>query len=424
MEKWLLDLDKIFNLWMYPFGKGPDKGYLNREGRIINDKLGDALRDNQRVLIGHYCIELETYARSNYNSQEIAEVLAICARVKTSFGELDQAENWLREARTRYTPNDHCKAIVSMMMGSLLWRLPGRQEEAIGEWAKCEKSFIELRKSDLIEEDRVDWYRQQIAKINELITWASHVLSRRNVPWKNFAFQRIAPRQGLGQVFKPMRQSQVRIFATSAPQAVPASQAAPGKQAGPAHQEPPLTWTDLFGEDYVSVYKISASVPAGGFQEVGGDPHPVGELHVPVVSIDGRLHRIVNLRKRTGHEINLINVINPSVVRVIGGSMYEYPILDGDYVQLNSQLEPKSGEIVLVKYINPDTAKSEESIKILRVEPDRIVLQSMFENQKVPTEWRSFLKADLESGKEQLEIIAVVLARYTPLPILPPVGGY
>jgi hypothetical protein len=416
MEKWLLSLDDTFERWMYPFDSLHYSGYLKRPGQIIVEKLRASVSGKQQALIGRYCLELENYARETQNSQEIAEALVQCARVKSVFGEPGAAETMLREARMRYEPDQHCRAVTNMMMGSLLWRIEQRREEAITCWAECERIFSELSDFSLIDEARAKWYQQQIPKINALLDWASQVLSRRGTRWKDHARRRYIQRQSLSG-FPAIKRSRPAAARPTAGTSASQGPAAPtGKQA-------PLTWTELFGEDYLSICEVSTAVPAGGFRSTDGDPYPVGEVHIPLATINNEQYRVINLRRHGGHEVNLIHVKYPTVVRVAGNSMNAVPILDGEYVLINPEQKPQNGDIVLASSTNSLTGEAEQTLKFYREEPDRIVLRSQSTDPKIPREWFSVSKADLASGKAQLDIRGVVLARFASLSEKPGSGG-
>jgi hypothetical protein len=127
------------------------------------------------------------------------------------------------------------------------------------------------------------------------------------------------------------------------------------------HTSEPLVLPDVAVDqtaDILQLFTISEVIPAGGFGPTGVDPSPKGKLEINNVMIDGIPHRIVNLRAGRLISINLASDQRYTVLRVIGDSMNEEGIDEGDYVLLRQSGSPNSGDIVAAEIVGIDIAQA------------------------------------------------------------------
>jgi hypothetical protein len=167
--------------------------------------------------------------------------------------------------------------------------------------------------------------------------------------------------------------------------------------------EPVVTLT----ADFLQLFSISEEIPAGGFGPTGVDPSPKGKLEINNVLIDGIPHRIVNLREGKTISVNLSSSQRYTVVKVIGDSMNEEGIDEGDYVMLRQSDSPNSGDIVAAEIVGMDETRATlKKYLVTKLEkdgnPKEIVLEPRSKNPKhVP---RTF------SGKKGFFIRGIALA--------------
>jgi hypothetical protein len=155
----------------------------------------------------------------------------------------------------------------------------------------------------------------------------------------------------------------------------------------------------------LEAFPILDEIPAGNPGPVAVDAHRIGNLEIDEVLLEGRRHRLVNLRDR-GRTINLNPYLSTGerlvVLRVSGDSMNLAGIDSGDYVLLRQNELGVSEDIVAAEVMDVD---AQATLKRLRIENGVRILYPESTNPAHQP----------RSGKE-FRIRGVALAVFKPVP--------
>lgn len=107
----------------------------------------------------------------------------------------------------------------------------------------------------------------------------------------------------------------------------------------------------------IGLFRVVEEVPAGGFKAVGYQPYTIGDVSIDRVIIEGKPHRMINLR---GHEnLLFLRSDNYLVVKISGDSMNQAGsegIDPEDFVLIRQQNHAENGDIVIAEIDGVDSA--------------------------------------------------------------------
>jgi phage repressor protein C with HTH and peptisase S24 domain len=285
--------------------------HLSDSTRLWIDQINTAFNTKQTSDWIITLIERVTRIRETCSDPcEKAEVTVECALAYDRLSEFARAIQLLKEAEALYQRHPHYHAVVLWMEGCILWQLPGSHDQASILWKQSEDAFYKLRRWST-DPAHVEWYTRRVQQIREAI---------------------------VNQV------------------------GSESSQTSSKNQDP--------SEILLQLFRVVEKVPAGGFASVGYDSVTLGAVEVKQVLIEGRLHRVANLRG-TDKLVRLL-ANHYVVVKITGDSMNHpsgktsVPINDGDYVLLVEQEDARSGDIVAAEIDGVDSCATLKRFSVLK----------------------------------------------------------
>ncbi len=289
----------------------------------LEENLQTSAADRDRAEV--WIESLESLSSRLTDEQAAIEVLIRCGRAAYQLGMFQAAERLLVNIPQRLLGKPHHTAAVGWLLGCVRWCLPEKQSRAIQDWQRSINAFDDFARWHPRYPLPREWYQKQLPAGEENPA-AWYCLQ---VKWMNDTLQhaiksQTKPKEGVGATDEA------------------------GNEAKAQEQAAGETFV---AQDRVEMWNVYASIPAGEPGEMPPESSRIGEIHIDRVWIDGRPHRIINLRG-SGSQINLLREVKDRqvcVLRVAGNSMNAarpVPIQNGDYVLLRMQKSADDGDIV------------------------------------------------------------------------------
>ena len=204
----------------------------------------------------------------------------------------------------------------------------GENVEAISSWQTAISLFQDRQVNAQVDSEKAQWYIVRLKTLDEALTTA---IDTRKLP--------------------------------------PCNLSAPFEAAQPENPDTVSEQSSFEGDTlrWMSC-QVSESVPAGGFGPTGFDSNPLGFLEISEVLIEEEAYQVYSVR-RTSSRRNTAEINSQSyyqTVRVTGTSMNAakpIPILDGDYVLIQSQPEAGDNEIVVAGIVGQDERATLKRLK-------------------------------------------------------------
>ncbi len=286
--------------------KSDDVTYLCLSSEELVKHMLQALQERDDSLAVSILRSLQNLSRQMTGSQEVAEVSVACGRAAFCLGYLDDAARLLSRAIDHYHFDQHRQSVVRWMLGYTLWKTPNHSEEWILLWQESLKGFVELARK---RGELSSWYTKGSAMMMQDIERAiAQECSSSSAP---------VPVTTLRLVTKP-------------------TSAAIGST---------MSWS----------FPVVDEIQAGDPKVVGFDPTPKSFAKLDTsnqFTIDGHAYRIVNLRP--GNIVKLHGTERYTILKVIGDSMDQAGIDDGNYVLLQLVEAADSQDIVAAQIVDVD----------------------------------------------------------------------
>jgi hypothetical protein len=336
-----------------------DRTHLSDDSAAFCSLLETALEGQKFDQAGDQLRRLQQVVHRSRDDSELVEIGIVSGRALDTMGKHDQAEAAIRDAILRAWPDRHRRAVAECMLGCVLWKSPARHEETLLAWRNGLDDLNELSVSRARSPEEKLWYLEKAELVHRSILEA--IQNPENFPTP--AAVRASPEKPVRRPARP--QSKVGAPKEAPPSPVPAWIGSPG----PAETPIPVRG------DLLRLFTVLEEIPAGGFGATGSDPHPLAQVEIDQVLIDGKPYRIHNLRGR--RIVNLPSDSKLFVLKVKGDSMDRENILDSDYVLLRQVDEPSSGDFVAAEILGVD---SQATLKRFVVEKDQAILQPRSNN--------------------------------------------
>ncbi len=181
-------------------------------------------------------------------------------------------------------------------------------------------------------------------------------------------------------------------------------------------QKPPLVpQMDFVPRHWLKSFAVlPGAVSAGAFKQTLEDnPDQYSQVLIPFVEIDDVLYDVVSLRG--SKIIAWPGARTAYAIRVQGDSMDDYhpPILPGDYILINPEIAPKSGDVVVTQVLNDDDTPSNNVKVLISITGDEILLRYKSKNPKYKRNGRD-LDFSLKKHKHKNpEILGVAVALFS-----------
>lgn len=314
-------------------------------------------------------------AAKQFEKSEHHTLQAECGFVAYMIGDTSKGFEQLKDSLKLSNPNDHghFHATATWMLGCMLWDL-GRDTDAIICWESSIDGYKTLkRRSERYPSDATSrWYADRIKVMENAL---SDALGKAPSP-------------------PPPKYPNYEDFGST-----------PGSESSPAGSS---YFTE---EDILRLFNISHEIKAGDFSVTNGNGGSGGYLEVDRVKIDGRPHRIVNLR-RSGRVIRYGHDKKYRVIKVDGDSMNAEGIDDGDSILLQSQNTADNNDIVAAMIHNTDTTAT---LKKYQRIGNRVILKFCSRNP-IHKDSRGYDKQfEFDSYGDGFDIVGVALAVFKPV---------
>jgi hypothetical protein len=305
--------------WLNKFGES----HFSACSEELIQQMKIAVDENRTIDAWNILGRLKHIRHGITDDLEVAEIQIECAMVAYRIGYLDEAVQLLESTIPKYISCWHQLGIVQWMLGSIYWINPSKHDAAVLTWQRSLSAFDHLARSKAMTSKQADWYREKWEKMKADLQCA---ISGDCIP--------------------------------STPAA--ATSHHPGTAAGsssPPPSGPTLGHTSSSGSyfvtDWLEVSTVTEEIQAGRFVPVGAGAFPPDPVLVNNVEINGRIYKIISLRDRGG--INLLSVLDYTVLKVQGDSMNQAGIDSGDYILLKKQNTADPNDIVAAEIVAVDT---------------------------------------------------------------------
>jgi hypothetical protein len=368
-----------------------ENSHLPPEGQALRREIESAIERSDRDAAHS---QVERLRRLHVKpGPEAAEKLVVCALACYHLGDLKEAAILLYEARHKCLAERHAQAVTLWMQGFVLLELGGLAgfDEPLSLWRESRELFEALARTSDPQSGRSKWYQERVKEINQDMENGATRIVRRVVtpPAKTIPIRTAIDRQAARPPAPPAAAPAVRPTATpvqprpvrppEAPPAQPTAGAAPTEKAsakapGKKKRAAAASAFPASVSAALEAFPILDEIPAGNPGPVAVDAHRIGNLEIEEVLLEGRRHRLVNLRDRS-KTINLNPFLSTGerlvVLRVTGDSMNRAGIDSGDYVLLRQNEQGGSEDIVAAEIIDED---ARATLKRLRIENGERVL--------------------------------------------------
>lgn len=328
-----------------------DQRQLEGAAQELLQKLEKNLQENtvDRNQAMAWIESLESLSSRLTDEQAAIEVLIRCGRVAYYLEMFQAAERLLMNVPQRLMGRPHHAAAVGWLLGCVRWCLPEKQSRAVQDWQHSINEFDDFARWRPRYPLPQEWYQKQFPDgKKDPAAWY-----RLQVERMNDTLQRAIENQS-----KPQGQT---VGGTD--------------EAGTAEEE------DFVAQDWLELWEVFASIPAGEPGEMPSESLKIGDIHVDRVWVNGLPHCIINLRGG-GKRVNLLREVKDRqvcVLKVAGNSMNAarpVPIQDGDYVLLRVQKSADDGDIVAAEIPHEhDDSYAEATLKRCHKRGAGIVLQ-------------------------------------------------
>jgi SOS-response transcriptional repressor LexA len=351
-------LKTAYKGWLHKCG---NTSHLREPMQQVVEQMHEAVDRSDFVSAAHYLDRIRDLSERfsipqtgslKLHTYETAESRMECGLAAYHMGDKVEAMKLFLEAASKYTGNDHCKAVITWMLGCIQWQLSTRINDAIISWESSYELFKNLEEpSKRIE--YAQWYRWWYTVMRLTFDKAiagSFVSPPPEKDWPDDVEHIIFADNSKG-----------REKGTSAP-------------FSSSVVSPP--WTSEVG--VLRSYPVFASIPAGGF---GSMPTSSDiRLETERIMIGHVPHYVVNLHG--GKAIDLKINQHYVAVRVQGESLNLNNIKDGDYVLLQVQEDATNGDIAAVMVLSDMPEDEKFSLKHFRRKDGKIILSPNSSNPK------------------------------------------
>jgi hypothetical protein len=350
-------LKVAFEHWMFACGR---QSHMREPTAQLVEQMHQAVRNENHAAAAYFINSLKDLANRfsltqtgslKLHTYETAETRVECARAAYAMGDKPEAIQSLIEASTRYTGQDHWRAVVLWMLGCIQWQLPTRVNEAIFSWETSCDLFRSLEgRSDRVEHAK--WYAYWCEKMRLALDRA--VDGYFDGPPPKSEWPKFSENSGPG-----------------AHESVKEAKEKPENKASENADSEKKT-------DFLRTYFVYESIPAGRFEPALTQTWE--RLEINRVLINQVAHTVHCLRE--GGAVDLGPDTQYAVVRVKSDSMNLKNIENGDYVLLQVRADAVHGDIVAVELDGGYPEDERYALKQFFRRQGRIVLEPKSTNDK------------------------------------------
>jgi hypothetical protein len=389
---YLLDIGYIRIEWLHHFCENPTDGHLSLASQAALKNIWQDIDQGYFDPIWPACKQVRRQVIENGAPDEIGDILVELARIEAHFGRLEEASRLIDDAANRVRQNEHEYAVVLWLAGNLRWKMGYSEKyEALQRWEASRTNFQAICSNYRLGNDRCQWYHERIKDMDRFLALVESNLG-----------QAKAASQGPAKGASPNQPS-------------PPIQPAPG---GPSPGKPPASPQPKKYPSRQPAAGILKSYPvlpdpvsAGSFKAMAEQGFPgLEHIYMEEVVIAGETYLVYGLRG--SQVVPLTGSKFTYVIQVIGDSMDAYPILPGDYVLVNSNLQPKAGDVVITRIVKDQGDVPSASIKYLR-SIDEINNKFVLEYRSNNPRYQGWQIEFDRSMKGSADILGVATARFT-----------
>ena len=142
--------------WLNKFEK--NQTYISLPNKQLLIHVDNALADRDSDKISWIIDRLLHISLVCENDMELAEIILECARAFYLIGNLQDSIRLFSEASAKYRSHAHQFAISQWMLGYVLWKIPGRFDDAIRAWQRSRQKIKELSDYYSSHSEGAAWY--------------------------------------------------------------------------------------------------------------------------------------------------------------------------------------------------------------------------------------------------------------------------
>jgi hypothetical protein len=408
----LRNLEYIQEKWLHCFSDDCKDEGVHPVPRQMVEKLKKLVQAGQSAEAWKIYDKLNEMALAHGTLEDIGDAEVISAWAQTQIGRNEEAYRLLLDANNRYIPDGHNYAVTLWMLGIILWHSDKDQKwEAIRYWEDCRSSFEGLRSNNRLEQSRSAWYKNRGEEIERFLkitqedsSWQDSISGPGPQP-KQPGDQPGIPPDGAPPESTNKSIEEPDETTSSQPEGPPIPPP-PSRPKGQASSEP---------EGWLKLYPIlPGAVSAGEYKNVLEANSPEEFLLAGELEINDLTYRIVSLRG--SRVVPRMGSKSTYVIQVSGKSMDAYPILPGDYVIVNTAIQPQNSDVVVTRMIKDPGDDAKGNIKYLEsIRGDEIVLSCRSHQPEFKDENGQDKKFYIHKKHREIpEILGVAVIRLTP----------
>ena len=305
---------------------------------------------------------LELLIKDTENPTEKARIYLEWGVIETQTGDHRDGLMKLRSALELYAGKPEEHAILLFLIGCVEWLIPEQTNQAISSLGKAVKEFNLVQKRYNTIDKKVRAYQEHEGNAKNILR--SLINEERFPPCPYVTSDNWAGRN----------------VNTAGAGNGDGGNSFGGTAGSGSEPDDPIYW------DSLRVWSVSERIPAGGFGPTGVDPYPIGEVYIPIVTINDEVYGIRNLEPGSRY-FDLRSVNAYSVVKITGDSMNQarpYALLEGDFVLVRLQDDARHMDIVLVARRDEETMATikryyfSDGIRALRPESSNSIYTPIF----------------------------------------------